>query len=160
MADSWDSAFGENDPEALVLSDVSLAAEDFIKAYVARDIYHVYDSDDADTSDEEYHEPRSYLQAYGEIKKRKVKAFINGHGEEVEQLDDFEEEESDDEDSEDDVLADERFSLFKRHSFKVYNLIIPMSNYINNVDSFLTAQQSICSRILHNNVVKPKNNQY
>ncbi|CAL1401253.1 unnamed protein product [Linum trigynum] len=108
MVDSWDSAFGENDPEAVVLSDFSLHAEDGIEAFVARDIYHIYDSDDANTSDDEYHEAMSNLRAYGEMRKRKVKARIDGHGEEVEQLDDFEEEESDDEDSEDDALADER----------------------------------------------------
>ncbi|CAL1389723.1 unnamed protein product [Linum trigynum] len=104
MVDSWDSAFGENDTEAMVGSDFSLPAEDGIEASVARDIYRVYDSDDADTSDDEYHEARSNLRAYGEMRKRKVKARIDGHGEEVEQLDDFEEEESDDED---DALADE-----------------------------------------------------
>ncbi|CAL1381567.1 unnamed protein product [Linum trigynum] len=101
MGDSWDEAFGEYDPDAVQESpDASLAAHDGVEASVSRDIYHVYDSKYVDTSDDEYHEAMANLRAYGESKRRKVKARIVGHGEEVEQLDFFEEDESSSDDSE------------------------------------------------------------
>ncbi|CAL1353801.1 unnamed protein product [Linum trigynum] len=101
MADSWDEAFGEYDSDVVQESpDASLAAHDGVEASVARYIYHVYDLEDADTSDDEYHEAMANLRAYGDSMRRKVKARIDGHGEEVEQLDVFEEDESSGDDSE------------------------------------------------------------
>ncbi|CAL1390237.1 unnamed protein product [Linum trigynum] len=73
-------------------------------ASVARDIYHVYDSEDAITSDDEYHEARAALRSYGEGKRRKVNARLVPDGEEVDQLEEFEDDATDvDEDEGDDA---------------------------------------------------------
>ncbi|CAL1389406.1 unnamed protein product [Linum trigynum] len=99
MADSREELVGENDPNQPEDLDASWAAEDRV-ASVARDLVHVYDSDDADTADDEYHEARANLQAYGEMRKRKVKGRVDCHEEEVDQLDKFEEESEDEMDEE------------------------------------------------------------
>ncbi|CAI0451371.1 unnamed protein product, partial [Linum tenue] len=91
MSNSWEELIGENDPDRAVDEEDYLPQEDDANASVARDIYHVEDSDDALTSDDEYLEARANLRAYGESRKRKVKARQLANGEEVEQLDDFEE---------------------------------------------------------------------
>ncbi|CAL1391323.1 unnamed protein product [Linum trigynum] len=96
MADSWEELVGENDPGKPAESPHSFAAVDGDQS-VAKDVFFVYDSDDADTSDDEYHAARDNLRTYGEMRKRKVKARSDYHGEEVEQLDEFEEEDSEDE---------------------------------------------------------------
>ncbi|CAL1396549.1 unnamed protein product [Linum trigynum] len=96
MADSWEELVGENDPGQPAESPDSFAAVDGAQS-VAKEVFHVYDSDNADTSDNEYRAARDNLRAYGEMIKRKVKARSNYHGEEVEQLDEFEEDDSEDE---------------------------------------------------------------
>ncbi|CAL1408305.1 unnamed protein product [Linum trigynum] len=100
MADSWDELVGENDPNHIGHDEASLGSHNVGDAYVAPDIYHVYDSDDAMTSDDEYHEARANLRAYGEGRKRKVIARVAVGGEEVDQLEEFEEDDSENEDDE------------------------------------------------------------
>ncbi|CAL1380769.1 unnamed protein product [Linum trigynum] len=104
MADSWDELAGENDPNQIAHDEALLGTNNIGVASIAPDIYHVYDSDDAMTSDDEYHEARANLRAYGEGRKRRVITRVAGGGEEVDQLEKFEEDDSDngEEEGEDD----------------------------------------------------------
>ncbi|CAL1414398.1 unnamed protein product [Linum trigynum] len=91
MADSWEEGNGENVTNQEGEEDDFLSVEDGVAASVAKEVYHVYDSDDADTSDDEYHEARDNLRAYGETRRRrKVHTKRAADGEEVDQLDEFE----------------------------------------------------------------------
>ncbi|CAL1389058.1 unnamed protein product [Linum trigynum] len=91
MADSCDELVGENDTNQIGHDEDSLGSHNVGDASVAPDIYHVYDSDVAMTSDDEFHEARANLRAYGEGRKRKVIARVAAGGEEVDQLLEFEE---------------------------------------------------------------------
>ncbi|CAL1388489.1 unnamed protein product [Linum trigynum] len=95
MADSWDELVDENDPNQIGHDEVSLATDNIGVASVAPDIYHVYDSDDAMTSDDENHEARVNLHAYGEGRKRKLATRVVAGGEEVDRIEEFEEDDSD-----------------------------------------------------------------
>ncbi|CAL1384416.1 unnamed protein product [Linum trigynum] len=74
-------------------------------ASIAQDIYHVYESEDAMTKDNEYHETRAQLCSYGEGKRRKVNARAVVDGEEVDQLDEFEKIKTEDDEDEGDDAA-------------------------------------------------------
>ncbi|CAL1400654.1 unnamed protein product [Linum trigynum] len=59
------------------------------------------------TSDDEYHEARAQVCSYGEGKRRKVNARASVDGEEVDQLEEFEEEEIKDEEEEGEAATTE-----------------------------------------------------
>ncbi|CAL1402991.1 unnamed protein product [Linum trigynum] len=91
MADSREEGNGENVTNQLGEEDDFLLVEDGVAASVAKEVYHVYDSDDVDTSDDKYHEARDNLRAYGETRRRReVQSKRVVDGEEVDQLDEFE----------------------------------------------------------------------
>ncbi|CAL1408313.1 unnamed protein product [Linum trigynum] len=90
MADSWEEGNGENVTNQQGEEDDFMSVEDGVAASVAKEVYHVYDSDDADTSDDEYHEARDNLRAYGETRKRRKVQSKRAADGEAEQLDEFE----------------------------------------------------------------------
>ncbi|CAL1383763.1 unnamed protein product [Linum trigynum] len=71
MADSWEEGNRENVTNQEGEEDDFLLVEDGVAASVAKEVYHVYDSDYADTSDDEYHEARDNLRAYDETRRRR-----------------------------------------------------------------------------------------
>ncbi|CAL1372587.1 unnamed protein product [Linum trigynum] len=101
MSDSWD----ENDPNQIGHEDISMETDRDAVASITQDIYHVYDSENDMTSDDPYHEDRAALRSYGKGKRRKVNAMTVVDGEEVDNLEEFEEDETEDDEEEGDDAA-------------------------------------------------------